>query len=128
MKNNFSDSLIANEGSRFETGALRLDVRLPWYRSLPLSVIEPAALTVDGRPLPLEGAELELEGRRYPLRELGARTDAWWFVQDSAYLHVPLRDAPRTGAHEVSLVLNLYPPYIPMLTWVTRGDTTIHLG
>jgi hypothetical protein len=125
MKNNFSDSLIANEGSRFESRTLRLDVRLPWYRSLPLSVVEPTTLTVDGRSIALEDAELELEGRRYSLRELGTRTDAWWFVQDSAYLHIPLHDAPTSGSHDVALVLNLYPPYIPMLTWVTRGTTKI---
>ena len=125
MKNNFSDSLIANDGSRFESRTLRLDVRLPWYRSLPLSVVEPSTLTVDGRAIPLGDAELELEGRRYPLRELGTRTDAWWFIQDSAYLHVPLSEAPSGGTHDVALVLNLYPPYIPMLTWVTRGTAQI---
>jgi hypothetical protein len=114
-----------NTGSRFDGQMLRLDVRLPWYRSLPLSVVEPSALTVDGESVPLDGAEIELEGRRYPMHELRGRTDAWWFVQDSVFLYVPLRHSPPSGAHDVALVLNLYPPYIPMLTWVTRGATTL---
>lgn len=125
MKNNFSDTLIDNAGTGIERGRLRLDVRLPWYRSLPLSVVEPAALSVDGRTVSLDGAEFELEGHRYPLAALKDQTDAWWFVQDSAYLHVPLDGALGSGPHELALVLNLYPPYIPALTWVTRGTTTV---
>lgn len=125
FKNNFSDVLIANPGSRVVDGGLCLDVRIPWYRSLPLSVVMPSELTVDGRAVSLERAEVELEGRRYTLAELPDRTDAWWFVQDSVLLHVPLAEPLSAGEHEVALLLHLYPPYIPMLTWVTRGTTTL---
>ena len=29
------------------------------------------------------------------------------------------------GPHEVTLTLHLFPPYIPMLTWVTRGGAVL---
>ncbi len=125
FKNNFSDVLITPQESRIGPQGLELDVRLPWYRSLPLSVVMPSALAVDARDVPLAGAAVDLEGRRYPLEELPDQVNAWWFVQDSARLVVPLGEPLPRGPHEVVLTLHLYPPYIPMLTWVTRGTATV---
>jgi len=125
FKNSFSDFLITPQDSRFTPDGLVLDVRLPWYRSLPLSVVMPSELQLDGRKLPLDGARVEHEGRRYTLAELPEQVNAWWFVQDSLRLVVPLAEPVPAGAHEAVLTLNLYPPYIPMLTWVTRGSALI---
>lgn len=126
FKNNFSDVLVTPEDSRVTKEALDLDVRLPWYRSLPLSVVMPSELLVDGHKVPLDGAQLEHEGRRYTLAELPEQVNAWWFVQDSVRLVVPLDQPLPAGAHDVTLTLHLFPPYIPMLTWVTRGNAVLH--
>ena len=48
FKNSFSDYLITPQDSRITPQGLVLDVRLPWYRSLPLSVVMPTALVVAG--------------------------------------------------------------------------------
>lgn len=124
FKNNFSDYLITGD-SRITPDGLALDLRLPWYRSLPLSVVMPNDLTVDGQPVPLEGASLEYEGRRYPLAELPEQVQTFWFLLDSATLHVPTATPLPAGPHHVVLTLTLYPPYIPMLTHVTRGDAAV---
>jgi hypothetical protein len=125
FKNNFSDVLVTSQASRLTAQELELDIRLPWYRSLPLSVVMPSELLVDGQRVPLDGAAIEHEGKRYPLAELPQQVDAWWFVQDSVRLSVPLAAPPVAGAHEVTLTLHLFPPYIPMLTWVTRGSAVL---
>jgi hypothetical protein len=125
FKNNFSDFLITAADSRIEDHALRLDLRLPWYRSLPLSVVMPSALLVDEQPVPLDGATVEWEGHSYTLAELPEQTSAWWFVQDSVQLTVPLHQTLPSGPHDVALTLNVFPPYIPMLTWVTRGTAAL---
>lgn len=125
LKNNFSDYLIAAQGSRVDDGLVKLEVWLPWYRTLPLSVVEVAALTLDGRDVPLDGAELELNGKRFTLDALPALVDELWFVQDSAWLYVRDAAAKAGVRHEAALLVKLYPPYIPMLTWVTRGAATI---
>ena len=65
FKNSFSDFLITPQDSRITPQGLVLDLRLPWYRSLPLSVVMPTALSVDDHPLSLDGASVEYEGRRY---------------------------------------------------------------
>lgn len=125
FKNSFSDVLITPQDSAIFPQGIELDVRLPWYRSLPLSVVMPSELLVDERAVPLDGAQVEHEGRRYPLAALPDLVDRWWFVQDSVRLHVPLAEPLPAGAHDVALTLNLFPPYIPMLTWVTRGSARL---
>ncbi|NDY91879.1 C-glycoside deglycosidase beta subunit domain-containing protein [Ideonella livida] len=125
FKNAFSDYLITPEDSLVTPEGLVLDLRLPWYRSLPLSVVMPTQLLVDGQPLSLEGATVEYEGRRYTLEELPEQTGTSWFIQDSVLLHVPTPQPLSAGPHHVVVTLNLYPPYIPMLTHVTRGDAQI---
>lgn len=125
FKNAFSDYLITAEDSRITPNELVLDLRLPWYRSLPLSVVMPTQLAVDGQAVPLDGATVEYEGRRFTLAELPEQVGTVWFIQDSVLLHVPLAAPLAAGAHRVLLTLNLYPPYIPMLTHVTRGDAAL---
>lgn len=125
FKNAFSDYLITPEDSRITPEGLVLDLRLPWYRSLPLSVVMPTQLLVDGEPVSLEGATVEYEGQRYTLAELPERTRVFWFIQDSVLLQVPTAKPLPPGAHHVVVTLNLYPPYIPMLTHVTRGDAQV---
>lgn len=125
FKNSFSDYLITPEDSRVTPDELVLDLRLPWYRSLPLSVVMPTQLVVDGAPLALDGATVEYEGRRYTLVELPEQTRVFWFIQDSVLLHVPTPTPLAAGKHHVLLTLHLYPPYIPMLTHVTRGDAAL---
>ena len=76
-------------------------------------------------PVPLAGAELEVNGKRFPLADLAELTEERWFVQDSAWLHLPFSDAEEGVPRRADLLVKLYPPYIPMLTWVTRGSATI---
>ena len=44
FKNNFSDVLVTPQASRLTAQGLELDIRLPWYRSLPLSVVMPSTV------------------------------------------------------------------------------------
>ncbi|MFO1340488.1 MAG: DUF6379 domain-containing protein [Burkholderiaceae bacterium] len=125
FKNAFSDYLITAEDSLITPNELVLDLRLPWYRSLPLSVVMPTQLALDDQALPLDGATVEYEGRRFTLAELPEQVGTVWFIQDSVLLHVPLAAPLAAGTHRVLLTLNLYPPYIPMLTHVTRGDAVL---
>lgn len=125
FKNAFSDYLITPEDSRITPEGLVLDLRLPWYRSLPLSVVMPTQVLVDGQALSLEGATVAYEGRRHTLAELPEQTGTVWFIQDSVLLHVPVPKPLAGGQHHVVVTLNLYPPYIPMLTHVTRGDAQV---
>jgi hypothetical protein len=107
------ERIIGEEGLCATPAGLRLAMRLPWYRSLPFSTVEVAALTLDGAPVSLAEARVEYDAQSWTLAELGEATNAFWFVRDSAFLVVPGLSAQAGSEHEVALTLNVNPPYIP---------------
>ena len=124
MENNFSRSLICPDEVKWAGGTLELGIRLPWYRALPVSVVEIGELVIDGQAIPLQKVRFEINGHEHPVDQLGDLTDEFWYVLDSAHLRL-LRAPDPTRSHTIGLTLNLYPPYIPGLTWVTRGSLSI---
>ena len=124
MKNTFSERLLPADEATLGNGRVGLGVRLPWYRSLPLSVVEIGEVVIDGQIVPSERMRLAINGHTFELGELSEQVGDFWYVLDSARLEFDWPLDPKTN-HEVTLTLNLYPPYIPGLTWVTRGSTTI---
>lgn len=124
MENTFSPRLLPAEEARIVEGRLALGVRLPWYRSLPLSVTEIASLVIDGTKVPAEKIHLMLNGQRYSLDQVPEQVQEAWFVLDSAQLDVDVTLDPAAD-HHIDLVVHLYPPYIPGLTWVTGGSLTL---
>lgn len=110
------ERVIGEEGLSAGSDGLRLAMRLPWYRSLPFSTVEVASLAIDGEDVDLSGANVEYDGKCWPLAELGEQTDAFWFVRDSAFLHLPGRTIAPGSEHRVALTINVSPPYIPGMT------------
>ncbi|MGC6330729.1 C-glycoside deglycosidase beta subunit domain-containing protein [Rhizorhabdus sp. FW153] len=107
------ERIIGEEGLSATDQGLRLAMRLPWYRSLPFSVVEVGGVTIDGAPVDLAEAHIEFGGVVWPLAENGEKTNAFWFVRDSAFLHMPGIDAATGSEHDVALSLFISPPYIP---------------
>jgi len=124
MENTFSPRLLPADEATIRPGQLTLGVRLPWYRALPLSVTEIASLTVDGARVAPEKIRLTLNDHTYALDEVPEQVQESWFVLDSARLDVALTLDPDVD-HQIDLVVHLYPPYIPGLTWVTGSSLTL---
>lgn len=103
--------VIGDLGIRYQSGAIKVELRLPWYRSLPLSTVEIEAVEIDGEPIQPARLSFELEGRRYALSEMEEQTGHVWYVLDSGWLNIDVADL-RPGPHELSIVLSTYPPYI----------------
>ncbi len=120
-----SARVISDHGLKAVRGGYRIDIRLPWYRSLPVSTVEVGEIEIDGRPVDLSTVTFELEGRREPLAAMPDMTDVVWYVLDSAYLNVPDSSASSGSPHDVVVTLNLYPPYIRGLKRVTRDRLTL---
>lgn len=108
-----SDRLLSEDSLSAASGRLVLDLRIPWYRSLPLSCVAQVEVAVDGRPLSTADAELAVNGRRYRLDQLGEKTDDVWFVQDAAQLLVPFPQGVAAGAvKHIAVRLDTRIPYI----------------
>jgi hypothetical protein len=121
VENNFSGALLSERGFQVTGRGVRIPVRLPWYRSLPLSVIEVYGLKVDGSVVTPDAVQIEINGKQISAASLGDLTDEWWYVLDDAVLDVTVPNLAPGPVHQVELTLNLYPPYIPGLTWATQS-------
>ncbi|WP_136587649.1 C-glycoside deglycosidase beta subunit domain-containing protein [Microbacterium hydrothermale] len=89
---------------------LRLSIRQPWYRSLPLSSVVDLEVSVDGESVNRDALRMRVDGEDYGLDDLPARWDTVWFIQDAAEVDVPVALEPGPAHVEVALTLRF--PYI----------------
>ena len=119
------ERVIGEEGLAATAGGLKLAMRLPWYRSLPFSVVEVGPLSVDGEAVDLTDALIEYNGQQWPLSENGEKVDTFWFIRDSAFLVLPSLSAEVGETREVSLNLFISPPYIPGMRRTNPQTSTL---
>lgn len=112
--------VVSDDGLRCAPSGFAIDVRLPWYRSLPLSVVEVKSVEIDDEKIELDRVRIELNGARRALSELRPRTQEFWFVLDSALLHVEHSPLEPGSRHEVAVTIAIRPPYVPGYQRVTR--------
>jgi hypothetical protein len=62
--------VVSDDGLRCAPSGFAIDVRLPWYRSLPLSVVEVQAVELDDQKIDLDRVRFELNGSTLSLGEL----------------------------------------------------------
>ncbi len=119
------ERVIGEEGLAATAGGLKLAMRLPWYRSLPFSVVEVGPLSVDGEAVDLSDALIEYDGQQWPLSQNGEKVDTFWFIRDSAFLVLPSLRAEVGETREVSLNLFISPPYIPGMRRTNPQTSTL---
>ena len=119
------ERVIGEEGLAATAGGLKLAMRLPWYRSLPFSVVEVGPLSVGGEAVDLSDALIEYNGQQWPLLENGEKVDTFWFIRDSAFLVLPSLSAEVGETREVSLNLFISPPYIPGMRRTNPQTSTL---
>jgi hypothetical protein len=118
--------VLGSDGIVATSSGLRIDIRLPWYRSLPLSTIEVGEVRISGQLIDPAKIVFELEKKRFALGELADQVNLVWYVLDSAYLDVA--GTWKVGdALPVSVTLILYPPYIPGLKRMTVQSKNLRL-
>ncbi|MGN7949697.1 C-glycoside deglycosidase beta subunit domain-containing protein [Microbacterium sp. 22215] len=106
------NGLLGAAALQSEPDGIRLNVQIPWYRSLPLSCIEGVTVHLDGAPLDLNEARLLLNDKSFPLGEFGSHVDEVWFIQDSGGIHVPGVDIAPGSVHDVTVRMDMRIPYI----------------
>lgn len=87
--------VVSDNGLASRPGGCSIDIRLPWYRTLPLSTVQIDAVEIDGETIDPSRVTFELEGETLDPSELRGRKDKWWYVLDSAFLHVDGVDVPK---------------------------------
>ena len=122
--------IVQNDSLRVVEGGYEVQVRENWYRSLPLSSVEKVTLALDGKPVEPGKIRFGINGHEYRLEELAEQVEEFWFIQDSAMLHVLQPGAIAKGeTHTIEAEITLRFPYIPVgpakfLTIPTKCTTT----
>lgn len=125
-----SVQLIVEDSLRVRPDGFAFDVRLNWYRSLPLSSVEIISVQLDGEPVPPGQIAVEINDHRYSPAELLEQSDELWFVQDYARLSIRQPGKVQAGqAYTLAAEIALRFPYMQIgpgkfLTNVTRAAAT----
>jgi Domain of unknown function (DUF6379) len=106
------DQVIADGSLRAVEGGFAFDVRLPWYRALPVACVEGLDVTIDGRQIPSEDLRIEFNGETYALADLPPLHEDWWYVADAAPVTAPLAGELGGGEHELDVTIAVRIPYI----------------
>jgi hypothetical protein len=104
---------IKNDALRVVENGLQLDVRLPWYRSLPLSVIDFGEIRINGKSFAPDSVTVKLNGVERYLSELAGQWQEYWFVLDSAFVCIPFEGAKTGEEYQVEFTAVIHPPYVP---------------
>ena len=91
-----------------------VEVRMPYYRGLTLSMVEAVDLTVDDTPVPAERTTFTVHGNTYTFAQLPEVIDDRWEMGERAELAFESDEPLAPGEHDVSVVVRLRISYMPV--------------
>jgi Domain of unknown function (DUF6379) len=105
------DSLRTTDDAR--TSAV-VEVRMPYYRGLGLSMVEGVDLVVDGTPVPTTATTFTVHGHSYRMTELPTVLDDRWEMGEPARLDFRVATPLAPGMHTVAAAVRLRISYMPV--------------
>jgi hypothetical protein len=113
----FDQYIVCEEGFRArEDGATGgvVEVRMPYYRGLTLSMVEAVDLTLDGQPVPASRTTFTVHGNTYTFDQLPRTTDDRWEMGERAQLAFETDEPLAPGEHDVAVAVRLRISYMPV--------------
>ncbi|MCF6509453.1 hypothetical protein E9549_18895 [Blastococcus sp. MG754426] len=113
----FDQYIVCEEGFRpledGRTGGV-VEVRMPYYRGLALSMVEAVDLVLDGQPVPPSRTTLTVHGNTYTFDQLPRTTDDRWEMGERAQLAFETDEPLGPGEHDVAVAVRLRISYMPV--------------
>ena len=111
----FDKYIVCEEGFRRhgDRGG-RVEVRMPYYRGLGLSMVEAVDLTLDEKPVPPERTTFTVHGHTYTFAEMRGVTDDRWEMGERAELAFETDEPLTPGEHDVEVRVRLRISYMPV--------------
>jgi hypothetical protein len=91
-----------------------VEVRMPYYRGLALSMVEAVDLTLDGSPVPADRTTFTVHGNTYTFAQLPEITDDRWEMGERAELAFETDEPLTPGEHDVAVAVRLRISYMPV--------------
>jgi hypothetical protein len=113
----FDQYIVCEEGFRSrQDGAPGgvVEVRMPYYRGLALSMVEAVDLVVDGHPVPADRTTFTVHGNTYTFDQLPQTTEDRWEMGERAQLGFATDEPLAPGEHDVTVVVRLRISYMPV--------------
>ena len=111
----FDRYIICEEGFRRQGDrGGRIEVRMPYYRGLGLSMVEAVDLTLDGTPVPAERTTFTVHGNTYTFAEMPGITGDRWEMGERAELAFETDEPLAPGEHDVAVSVRLRISYMPV--------------
>ncbi|MPQ99725.1 hypothetical protein GB931_17725 [Modestobacter sp. I12A-02628] len=113
----FDQYIVCEEGFRARDDGRAggvVEVRMPYYRGLTLSMVEAVDLVLDGRPVPPADTTLTVHGNTYAPDQLGRTTDDRWEMGERAQLAFLTDEPLAPGEHDVAVAVRLRISYMPV--------------
>jgi len=101
-----TSNLVRDDALSVTDVGVELALRLPWFRSLPVSCVGNLALTIDGRTALPDQVRIRIGDRELEVGELADRHEFEWFVLDELTVALPMDSPPERGS-VVSVTLDL---------------------
>ena len=91
-----------------------VEVRMPYYRGLTLSMVEAVDVELDGRRIPPERTTFTVHGNTYTFDQLPRTTDDRWEMGERAELGFETEEPLEPGEHDVTVAVRLRISYMPV--------------
>ena len=91
-----------------------VEVRMPYYRGLTLSMVEAVDLIVDNQAIPAERTSFTVHGNTYEFAELPQVFDDRWEMGERARLEFETDQPLAPGEHDIAVAVRLRISYMPV--------------
>ena len=119
--------LIVPNSLRPSTDGFALSIRLPWYRTLPLSTIGLPVVKLNGTSITQGGITLEVNGKSFDEATLSLAANEWWYVLDEAILRISGTKLTTGLEYDITVEVAFAPPYIPEITLLCGASQRMSL-
>lgn len=113
----FDQYIVCEEGFRprddGRAGGV-VEVRMPYYRGLGLSMVEAVDLVIDRIPIPAGRTTFTVHGHTYTFAELPGVLDDRWEMGERAQLAFETDQPLEPGEHDVAVSVRLRISYMPV--------------
>jgi hypothetical protein len=113
----YDQYIVCEEGFRARrdgaTGGI-VEVRMPYYRGLTLSMVEAVDLALDGQSVPPSRTTFTVHGNTYSFDQLPRTTDDRWEMGERAQLAFETDEPLAPGEHDIAVSVRLRISYRPV--------------